>query len=34
MHMVVHRWLFGEAVVLSKEAICENGHITDLAPLY
>jgi len=34
VHRVVHGGLFGEAVVLSEEAIQEIGHLTDLAPLY
>ena len=34
VHRVVHGGLFGEAVVLSEEAIREIGHLTDLAPLY
>lgn len=34
VHRIVHGGLFGEAVVLSEEAIREVGHLTDLAPLY
>lgn len=34
VHRVVHGGLFGEAVVLSEEAIREIEHLTDLAPLY
>lgn len=34
VHRVVHGGLFGQAVLLSEEAIQEIEHLTDLAPLY
>lgn len=34
VHRIVHGGLFRDAVVLSKEAIGEVEHLTDLAPLY